>query len=115
MTVPKTSTEARPVLEQLAAQRDRCTMFVLGDARQAVAVQADLRANGHPFRRVAWLPDPAVMSDLPDYHGVRDAHAAGAFVVTMTVDFSFSSSLSDADTVDLVALEEAFINAETGA
>lgn len=114
VTVPKTPAEARPVLEQLAAQRDRCTMFVLGDGRQDIATTADLRATGHPFRRVAWLPNPAVMSDVSDFESVSAAHTAGGFVVTMTADFAFSSSLSDADTVDFVALEEAFIKAETG-
>ncbi|MET0792849.1 MAG: hypothetical protein ABW061_15115 [Polyangiaceae bacterium] len=114
--VPKTLKEAGAVLKQLATQRSHVTLYVLvpGDDGAQIASDADIRAENHPFRKVAWITEPATLG-LPGCEVLKQARDDGAAVSVMTFDNRLSSVLPASGDVDLVAIERAFIKAEQDA
>jgi len=113
--VPKAAKDADPVLSQLRAQRSHCTLYVLvpDDEGSQIASSADVRAENHPFRKVAWIPNPAIL-DLPGCEALKQASANGSAICVMTFDNRLSSQLKVGAT-SLLAIEKAFIKAEMDA
>jgi hypothetical protein len=114
LTVGRTAAQALAVLSELRAQRERCTLFVFGDGADArrIAEQAHLRADGHEFRQVVWVPEPLVIDGVSGYQALVTARDSGARVVVTTIEFRLSRTFGALDTLDLLAIEEAFIDAE---
>jgi len=110
--VPNVAKDAQPVLDQLRAQRTHCTLFVLkgGDAGSQLASQADIRSENHPFRKVAWVATPSVLSIVQGYTDVIASAGNGDAICVMTFDFRLSSTLTGSP--DLLDIEQAFIKAE---
>jgi hypothetical protein len=113
--VPKASKRAEPVLKQLRKQRSHCTLYVLvpGDDGAQIASDADIRAENHPFRKVAWVTNSATLA-LPGCEVLEKAFVEGAAICVMTFDYRLSSTLAVED-VDLLAIEKAFIKAQMDA
>jgi hypothetical protein len=114
--VPKTPEAADPVLKQLRAQRSHCTLYVLvpDDEGSQLASDADIRAENHPFRKVAWITNSAVLK-LAGCEVLKKACDDGAAICVMTFDNRLSSVLLPGGDLDLLAIEKAFIKAERDA
>ena len=104
------------MLAELAADRVHCAIIVFGDSERAreVASRADVRAQGHPFRRVVLVPKPAVLNGEPTFSPLLAFVAQGVDAVAVTIDFRISSTLSGPMAVDFLALEQAFADALAG-
>ena len=111
--IPSTPDLAKPLLEQVQTQRMHCTLFVFGDdeERRTIASKADVRAENHPFRKVVWVPVPEVMNGLPGCEQLTGLQGEGTIVAALSFRFTLCSKLGPTDTIDFVALEEAFIRA----
>ena len=116
IVIPTSPAEAQNVLAELRAQHARVTLLVVmaGGAGQELAEQADIRADGQPFRQVAWASNAAVLANAPGYADVRAKVAAGAVVCALTLDGNVAATLSANDPLDLLALEKAFLSAGAG-
>ena len=116
LIVPTVPAEARPLLDHIRTQREHSTMFVLarGEDGSRLASKADVRAENHPFRKVVWVMEPSVLSEIVEYSEVAASADAGAIVCTLTFNFQLSSTLKSSDVIDFVAIEEAFISAGGG-
>lgn len=114
--VPRKPQEADVVLAQLRAQRSHCTLYVLvpGDEGSQLASDADIRAENHPFRKVAWITDAATLQ-LPGCEVLKRSADDGAAISVMTFDNRLSSVLLLNGDLDLLAIEQAFIKAERDA
>jgi hypothetical protein len=107
---------AKTLLGQLAADRRHCAIIVFGDSERAreIASRADVRAEGHPFRRVVLVPSPQVLAGEPQFAPLLRAQAGGAEAVTVTLDFKPSRALSGDEALDFFVLEKAFAAALAG-
>ena len=116
LILSKNTDKALPLLHQVRVQRAHCTLFVFGDsdAMKELASKADVRAENHPYRKVVWVPDPQVLYNVPEFSVLQREHEGGAIAATMTFDFRLSSVRKANDTIDLVAIEQSFIDAEMG-
>jgi len=113
---PEDVANAQRLLLEVANQRVKVSIVVFGaGARpQEIASRADVRADGHPFRKVVWIPDPAVLGTEPLFEPLRVALAAGAEALALTLQFHASSLLRGPDAVSFIKLEEAFARALAG-
>jgi hypothetical protein len=103
---------AHAVLRQIAAQREKVTILVLGEGNDAASAlqAAQVRAEGDPFRQVVHIPDLAVITGCAEAAALKSL-PSGALVVAMTRDFRVASVLSGKDATRPSRLEQAFSNA----
>jgi hypothetical protein len=107
---------ALELLDQIANQRMQVSIIVFddGDRPREIASRADVRADGHPGRRVVWIPDMSVLDAVSRYAFLLKARTAGAEAVALTLDFVLSSHLSGPTATKFTRLETAFAAALAG-
>lgn len=107
---------ARRLLDRIAEDGSRCSIIVFGNTEQAreIASRADMRAEGHPFRKVVWIPEPAVLEGVPRFAHLRAAAEQGYDAVAMTVRFQVAARLRGPDALNSTLLERAFAGALAG-
>ncbi|HUQ01021.1 MAG TPA: hypothetical protein VM261_00940 [Kofleriaceae bacterium] len=115
-SAPQGTTRAQALLREVADQRVRCTVLVFGDSNDSreIASRADVRAHGHAFRQVVWVPDIAVVNGVPRYRWLTEAHGDGWDAVAATIRFETSSRLRRPDALRFYLLEKAFADALAG-
>lgn len=115
--IPNALKPAGAALEQLRVQRQHCTFYVLlaGDDGAQLASDADIRAENHPFRKVAWVTAPELLAQLPHNELLVQALAEDAAVCVATFDNRRSSVLKRGEKITLLTIEKAFIKAEVEA
>lgn len=113
---PDGKADAQRLLLEVVNQRVKVSLIVLGDDdhRRKIASRADVRADGHPFRRVVWIPDIEVLADQPRFAVLVDAIGKGDEAVAMTLEFKLSSRLRGAEAESFIKLEQAFARALAG-
>jgi hypothetical protein len=115
-SAPQGAARAQGLLREVADQRVRCTMLVFGDSDDAreIASRADVRAHGHAFRQVVWIPDITVVNGVPRYGWLAKAQGDGWDAVAATIRFETSSRLRRPDALRFYLLEKAFAEALAG-
>ncbi len=111
MLILPASDKSRAVslLRQVADSRERCHLVVFGDDERAreIASRADVRAEGHPFRRVVLVPSTSVLEGEERFAHLCNA-AAGQDVVGMSISFQVVITLVGDDALRFSKLERAF-------
>ena len=107
---------AQRLLSQVADDRRHAAIVVFGNTERAreIASRADVRAEGHPFRRVVLVPDLTVLAQSARFAWLVDAASDGVEAVAVTLDFRLSARLSGDVAVDFDGLEKAFADATAG-
>jgi hypothetical protein len=115
-TGPDGLARAQSLLRDVEQQRRICTLFVFRDSDDSreIASRADVRASGHPFRQVVWIPDPRVLVGEARFRWLADADAQGWDAMAATIDFRPSSRLRWPDAKRFMLLEKAFAEALAG-
>lgn len=113
---PNGAADARRLLLEVADQRTKVSIVVFGDDahRRQIASRADVRADGHPFRRVVWIPDPSVLAGDETFSVLARAAANQDEAVAMTLQFRVSSRLRGGAAISFIELERAFARALEG-
>ena len=116
LILPSNPTRAQKLLHGVARQRAHCTAVVFGDTEDAreAASRADVRAENHPFRKVVWIPEPAVLEGDAVFAPLANAYAAGATTAFLTFSFDIAKQLAAADARKFRIIERGFIAAEIG-
>lgn len=107
---------ARRLLGQVAGDRRQCSIIVFGDTERArvIAARADIRAQGHPFRKVVRVPALSLLGDDVRFAALVAGAGAGADAVAMTARFRISRRLQGAEALDFAHIERAFARALAG-
>lgn len=115
-SAPNGTADAQRLLLEVVNQRVKVSIIVLGDdaQRRQIASRADVRAEGHPFRRVVWVPDPTVLAGVAAFAAVAAAAANQDEAVAMTLQFQISSRLRGAQAISFIELDMAFARALAG-
>src|SRR5687768_8969463 len=104
------------LLTEVATERRTVVIVVLGegDRPREIASRADVRADGHPSRRVIWIPDLSVLDGSDRFGFLLREAGRGVEALALTLAFEPSVRLAGDDATKFVQLEQAFNHAMAG-